>query len=83
MYSSASNIAIGDVPTTTADYLASATLVTLLKKSKEDTLALRELLGPDFVFPIRALAMACVFVKLACNCVLSGIKDDIAKVTGP
>ena len=40
-------------------------------------------LGPDFVLPIRALAMACVFVKLACNCMLSGIKVDIADVTRP
>jgi hypothetical protein len=27
--------------------------------------------------------MACVFVKLACNCMLSSIKDDIADVTCP
>jgi hypothetical protein len=72
-----SNIAIGDVPATTADYLALATLVALLKKSEVDIHALRELLGPYFFLPIRPLAMACVFVKLACNCVLSGIKDDI------
>ena len=78
-----SNIATGDVPVTTADYLASATLVALLKKSEDDIHALRELLRPDFVLPIRPLAMACVFVKLACNCVLSGIMDDIAAVTGP
>jgi hypothetical protein len=78
-----SNIATGDVPATTAGYLASATLVALPKKSEEDIHALRELLGPDFVRPIRSLAMACVFVKLACNCVLSGIADDIADVTGP
>jgi len=78
-----SNIASGDVPATTADYLASATLVPLLKKSEEDIHLLREMLGPDFVLPIRPLAMACMFVKLACNCVLSGINDDIAEVTGP
>ena len=78
-----SNITTGDVPATTADYLASATLVPLLKKSEEDIHLLREMLGPDFVLPIRPRVMACVFVKLACNCVLSGIKDDIAKVTGP
>ena len=76
------NIASGDVPTTTADYFASATLVALLKKNADDIQALRERLGPDFVLPIRPLAMACVFVKLACNCMLSGIKDDIADVTG-
>jgi hypothetical protein len=78
-----SNIASGDVPPKTADYFASATLVALLKKNKEDITALRELLGSDFVLPIRPLAMACVFVKLACNCMLSGIKDDIEEVTGP
>ena len=54
----------------------------LLKKSEEDTHALRDLLGPGFVLPIRPLAMACVFVKLACNCTMHGIKDDIADVTG-
>jgi hypothetical protein len=75
--------ATGDVPATTADYLASATLVALLNKSEEDIHALRELFGPDFVLPIHPLARACVFVKLAYNCVLSGIKDDIAEVTGP
>jgi hypothetical protein len=78
-----SNITTRDVPATTVDYLASATLVTLLKKNEEDIHALRELLGPDFVLSIRPLAMACVFVKLACTCVLSGIKDHIAYVTGP
>ena len=78
-----SNVANGDVPATTGDYLASATLVALLKKSEEDIHALRELLGPNFVLSIRSMAMACVFVMLACNFVLSGIKDDIAKVTGP
>jgi hypothetical protein len=78
-----SNIATGDVPTSTADYLASATLVALLKKSEEDIQAMRLLLGPDFALPIRPLAMACVFVKLACNYMLSGIKDDITNVTGP
>jgi hypothetical protein len=77
-----SNIATGTVPSITADYLASATLIALLKKSKEDTHALRDLIGPSFVFPIRPLAMAYVFVKLACNCTLSGIKDDIADVIG-
>ncbi len=66
-----------------ADYLASATLVALLKNNEEDTHALLELLGPEFILSIRPFAMACVFVKLACNCVLSGIKDDIADVTGP
>jgi len=77
-----SNIATGDVPATTADYLASAMLVALLKKSEVDIHALRELLGPDFVLPIRPLDMAGLFVKLlARNCVLSGIKDDIVEVT--
>jgi hypothetical protein len=78
-----SNIATGDVPATTADYIAFATLVALLKKNEEDIQALRELLGPDFVLSIRPLAMACVFVKLSCNCVLSRINDVIADVTGP
>ena len=78
-----SNIATGNVPSVTADYLASATLVALLKKSKEDTQALRDLLGPSFILPIRPLAMACVFVKMRCNCTLTDIKDDIADVTGP
>ncbi len=55
----------------------------LLKKSKEDMHALRELLGPDFILPIRPLAMVCVFVKLTCNYMLSGIKDDIKVATGP
>jgi hypothetical protein len=45
--------------------------------------ALRELMGPKFVLPIRPLAMAYVFVKLACNSVVYGIKDDIAEVAGP
>jgi len=83
MTTSISNIATGEFCATTADYLASATLVALLKKSEEDIHALQELLGLDFVLPIRLLAMACVFVKLACYCVLSGIKDDIAEVTSP
>jgi len=78
-----SNIASGDVPPKTADYLASATLIALLKKNEEDIHALRELLGSDFVLSIRPLAMSCVFVKLACNCMLSSIKDDIADVTCP
>ena len=78
-----SKIASGDVPTSTAHYLASATLVALLKKNEEDTHAMRALLGPEFVLPIRPLAMACVFVKLACNYMLSGIKEDIADVAGP
>ena len=77
------NIATEYVAATTADYLALATLVALLKKSEVDIHALWELLGPDFVPPIRPLAMACVFVKLACKCVMSGIKYDIAKVSGP
>jgi len=42
-----SNIASGEVPTTTADYFASATLVALLKKNEDDIKALRELLGPE------------------------------------
>jgi len=78
-----SNIASGDVPTSTADYLASATLVALLKKDEEDIQAMRAILGSDFVLPIRPLAMACVFVKLACICMLSGIKDDTVDVTRP
>jgi hypothetical protein len=78
-----SNVASGDVPTYTADYLASAMLVALLKKNEEAIQAMRPLLGPDFVLPIRPLAMACVFVKLASNCMLFGIKDDIENVTGP
>jgi hypothetical protein len=57
--------------------------VALLKKNADDIKALRELMGPDFVLPIRTLAMACVFVKLACNCMLFGIKDDIADFIGP
>ncbi len=36
-----SNIVMGAVPTSTADYLASATLVALLKKSEEDIKAMR------------------------------------------
>jgi hypothetical protein len=43
-----SNIAIGEFPATTVNYLASATLVALLKKNEEHIHALRELLGPDF-----------------------------------
>jgi hypothetical protein len=78
-----SNIAIGDVPATTADYLATATLAALLKKCEECIYVLRELLGPNFVLPIRPLAIACVFLKLACNCVLARIKDDIADIAGP
>jgi hypothetical protein len=78
-----SNIASGDVPTTTTDYFASATLVALLKKNEDDIRGLRELMGPNFLLPIRPLAMACVFVKLACKCTLFGIKDDIAGVIGP
>ncbi len=79
-----SNIATGNVHDVTADYLESPTLVALLKKSEEDTQALRDLLlGPSFVLPIHPLAMASVIVKLACNFTLSGIKDDIADVTGP
>ena len=66
-----SNIASDDVPTTTADYFASATLVAILKKNEDDIRELRELMGPNFVLPIRPLAMACVFVKLASNCMLS------------
>jgi hypothetical protein len=77
------NIASGDVPTATADYLASATLVSLLKKNEEDIHAMRALLGLHFVLPIRPLAMACVFLKQACNCMLLGIKDDLADGTGP
>ena len=46
-----SNIASADVPTATANYLASATLVALLKKNEEDIQAMRALLGPDFVLP--------------------------------
>jgi len=60
-----SNIATSDVPATWASYLASTTLVALLKKNAEDIHALLELLGPDFFLPIHPLAMACVFVKLA------------------
>ena len=78
-----SNIARGNVPSVTADNLASATLVALLKKSEEDTHALRDLLGPSFALPIRPLTMARVFVKLACKCTLSSMKDDIADDTGP
>jgi hypothetical protein len=63
--------------------LASATLVATLKKNEEDSEALKKLMGPDFVLPIKPLAMAGMFVKLACNCVLSCIKDDIAEITGP
>ena len=77
------NIATGNAPAATADYLASATLVAILKKSEKGTHALRDHLGPGFALPIRPLAMACVFVELACNCTLSGINDDIADVTGP
>ncbi len=58
-----SNITSGDVPTTTADYFASPTLVALVKKNEDAIKALRELLGPIFVLPIRPLAIACVFVK--------------------
>jgi hypothetical protein len=47
-----SNIASGDVPTSTADYIASATRVALLKKNDDDIKTLRELLGPAFVLPI-------------------------------
>ena len=78
-----SNIVSGDGPTSTADYIAFAALVALLKKNLEDIHTMRALLGPDFVLSIRPLAMACVFVKLACNCMLSGIKDNIEDVTGP
>ena len=77
-----SNIATRDVHSTTADYPAFATLIALLKKNEEDIHALRELLGQDFVLPIRPLAMACVFVKLTCSCVMSRIKYDSADVTG-
>jgi len=52
-------------------------------RNEEDIHALCELLGSDFVLLIRPLAVSCVFVKLACNCMLSGIKDDIADVTSP
>ena len=54
-----SNSATGDVTATTADCLAFATLVSRLEKNEEDIHALRELIGPDFVLPIRPLAMAC------------------------
>jgi len=77
------NISIGNIPSATTDYLASATLVALLKKNEEVTQALRELMGHNIVFSIRALVMSCVFVKLACKCVMSVIKDDIMKVMGP
>ena len=76
-------VATVNIPSPTADYLASATLLALLKKNEEDTQALRELMGPDFVLPIRPLAMACVFMKLVCKCVLYGIQGDIAEVIGP
>ena len=77
------NIFIGDIPVTTAEYLALATMVALLKKNEEDIHALRELMGPYFVLAIRSLAMACVFVKHACNCVMAVIKYDIVEVTEP
>jgi hypothetical protein len=76
------NISIGDIPVTTADYLESATLVALLKKNEEEIQTLRELMVSDFILPVKPLAMACVFVKLAGTCVMAGIKDDIAEVTG-
>jgi hypothetical protein len=75
------NISIGDIPATTASYLALETLVALLKKNTEEILALRDLMGPDFILPIRPLAMACVFVELASNYDRTGIKDDIAEGT--
>ncbi len=75
------NISIGsNIPATTADYLASTILVALLKKNDEEIHALRELMGPNFILHIRPLAMACVFVELACNFVLAVIKDDFAEV---
>jgi hypothetical protein len=77
------NAATANIPSSTADYLASAILVARMKKNEEDTQALRELMGPNFGLPINPLAMACVFVKLTCNCVISGIKDDFAEVTEP
>jgi hypothetical protein len=67
------NVATANTSSSITDYMASETLVALLKKNAEDTQALRELMGPDFVLSMRPLAMACVFVKLACNCVISGI----------
>jgi hypothetical protein len=77
------NVATAIIPSSTSDYLAAATMVALLKKNEEDTQALRELMGPNFVLPIMPRAMTCVFVKPACNCVISGIKDNIAEVNGP
>jgi hypothetical protein len=66
-----------------ANFLASATLVMVMKKSEADTLALRERIGAAFVLPFQPLAMACVFVKLTCNSELVDIKEDIAEVTSP
>ena len=77
------NVVTANIPSHVADYLALATLKALLKKNEEDTQALMELMGPNFVLPIRPLAMTCVFVKSACNCVISSIKDDIAEVNEP
>ncbi len=53
------NISTGDNPSSTADCLASVALMALLKKNEEETQVLRELIGPDFVLPIRPLAMVC------------------------
>ena len=77
------NVVTAKIPSSIADYMASATLVAFLKKNEEDTQELRELMRPDFNLPIRPTAIVCVFVKLACNCLLSRSKDDIAEVTGP
>ena len=61
------SISTSDIPSAIVDYLASATLVALLKKNEEETQALRELMVPDFILPIRPLVMSCIFVILACK----------------
>jgi len=58
-----SNIAFGDVVTATADYLASATLVALLKKNEDGIQTMRTLLGPNFVLPIRSPSYGLCFCE--------------------
>ncbi len=79
MASFLSDVSYGDIPSTNADYIASGTLIPLLKGNLEDIHQLRDLLGDDLARP---LAISCFLVKLACNCSLTNVKGVIKDVTG-
>jgi hypothetical protein len=75
-------LAAGDVTNDTCDLLPFATMVVLLKKTEEDTEALRLKQGQQHQQPQRPMGMGSNIPKIAANCIMDKVQSAVGVSAG-